>query len=438
MHYIFFFILIFTNLNSFAKNCSLSAKGAENNLVNIKTITENYEESPFMLACKEPPELLKGRPKTGLLIRSIVESDSEGNSTREFLKKVIAKARTRVQEGFNQIENISKCMPTKSKECSELNKWVDYDLPEYLKATRYNLSLAQGPHQMKTWFSEASNDLNENLDPLGSYKFEDWTPLAEAERKKAELDLLDYKSQINAEVISLKKQKKISLLAVNSFKNESLLSVRYKHYMTYHQMLAELPILQYLKGPAVSRIDLAKAFEKMKKNLLSENEHLNKMENILNDAGPLPAEILNLLNYNSAVEDLLIENSQYCKLASSLVFTMSDRQFGTSIAIGLPILAVSFFAPPSIALLTGISAGTNFAYKSYSEFSLTQQKALGFIYGDELGEDLKKLDHTSKQMKYELATLPIGLGLGSLITRTVVIGGRSLSIGNKIFKNYRK
>jgi hypothetical protein len=420
------------------KDCGFPADLAKKNLASIMNVVEDYEESPFLLACKEPPGMLKGRPKTGLLKRSVIEKDSDGRTTRDFLKKVISKARLRVLDSFNQMANISKCMLIKTEECSELNEWIDKDLPDFLKAARYNLSLAQGPYQMKTWLTMASLDINKSLDPLGSYKFEEWAPLTTNETTRAEMDLSGYLKEINIEIKGWKKQKYTSLGAIDKFRRESLVGLRYKHYMVYHQMLAELPLLQYLKGPDVNRDDLAKAFEKMKTFLLAENNYLDEMTKKLESVGPLPIEVLELLNYNSVVEELLIEDSRDCKLASSLVFTMSNQQIGNSIALGLPILAVSFFAPPAIGLITGVVTGGWFVQKSYSEFSMLQQRSLGFIYGDSLGTELKHLDQSSKKLKYDIATLPVGMGVASLIGRTLFVSGRSFLTGNTIFRSYKK
>ena len=428
---------------SYSQNCPEEIQPLEN-LTSIANVRDKIEEPPFIVACKEPADLLKDRPKTGLFVRSVIEKDGQGRKTRDLLKKIITKVRKRVTDAANQIQNIKECMSQPTPQCAELKHWVDVDLPQYVKESRYHLSLSQSQHEVKTWVSIASKKVNENLDSLGSYKYNDWAALTDEEKTRANAQLSTYNMQINKEA---KIQNRFCSKCITRFSEEALLAVRFQHYQTYHQMLAELPLMQYLKGPSVNKSELASAFEKMKEDLDHENHQLDEYERMLTASGPLNADVLKILNYSSQLEETLLEDYRDCGLASSLVYTMSNRQMGNAFGIGLPILAVSFFAAPvviavggtaalgaTLGIGTGVAAGGAFTLKSFSEFRDTQKRTLGYIYGDALGADLNGLESAIKQTKYDAVTLPVGFGLGGMAIRSLSVGAKSLITGRKIFE----
>ena len=85
----FFWLSVFcfaATLKSYSKPCPEVILPPKN-LKDIAEVRDNIEEPPFMMACKDPPNLLKGRPKTGIFVRTIVENDSQGRSTRDLFKK---------------------------------------------------------------------------------------------------------------------------------------------------------------------------------------------------------------------------------------------------------------------------------------------------------------------------------------------------------------
>jgi hypothetical protein len=429
--FLLFLTALLLQTRLFAAECLDS--NPQKNLKAIGAVHQVYEESPFMVACKEPKGLLSGRPQTGLLKRSMIENDSHGRTSRDFLKRVLQRIKLRVEESTNQIHNIEKCMGSASPACVEIQQWVKNDLPRFLKSARYHLSLAQSPSQIDSWDGRSSKRINEDLESLGSYKFQNWSPLTKAELDRAHQQLASYHSQILAEMKTRKELQGCSKCQAK-FITDSTLSVRYQHYMTYRQMMGELPLLQHLKGPDVTESDLKSAFQTMKSNLSKETQNLENYQHILDSPGPLSTDALEILNYSSEVEEELMNDNRDCALASSLVFTRSNRQIGNALAVGLPILAVSFFAPPALGLLMGVGAGSTFAFASYQNFQRAQVQSLGHIYGDSLHTDLTTLESTSKQKNYDVVTLPLGLGLGSIAARSLTVMGKSLSAGTKIFQ----
>jgi hypothetical protein len=443
------FIILLNSQTTYAESCTVTLD-ALNRLQAEADIRDKIEEPPFMVACREPPNLLKNRPKTGLLIRNIVEKDAQGRTTRDLLKKVLAKVKSRIIDTTFQMQNIMKCMSNSSAECEELKTWVNVDLPKYVREARFHLSLSQNQHQIRTWTSTPLREINAELDPLGTYKFKSWNPLTEPEKQQANHKFNIYLADIKAEAKKRLTHQQICVDCVEKFSDDALLSIRYQHYQAYHQMLAELPLIQYLSGPEVSKAELTSAFKEMKVDLVNELKQIAQYEKILTK-NPLPSETLNILNYSSQLEETLLEDNRDCGLASSLVYTMTNRQLGNSIAIGLPILAVSFFAAPAIVALggtaalgtavgigTGAAAGGGLAISSYIDFYNTQKRTMGYIYGDSLGADLNDLESSEKRVQYDAVTLPVGFGLGGMALRSLSVGVKSLQTGRKLFKAANK
>lgn len=444
------FVLLFISLTVSqslwaADACDLSG-GPRRNLMSMGKLVDEVEESPFIVACKEPG-LLKGRPKTAILSRTVVKKDSKGRTTRDFLSSVIAKARKRIQITQEQMRSIHNCLDKKTPECEEQNNFVQKEVPEFVKDARYNLSLAQSQHEFKSWISIASQKVNKDLDDLGSYKLKDWAPLTDAENKRAQEQLNIYRSQISAETKARFEGQKLCISCQSQFREDALFSVRFQNFQTYHQMIAEVPLLQYLKGPEVSTADLRTAFTEMDKDLSKEEQQLNEYEKMLAGTGDIPTDALKVMNYATEVEETLLEDEGYCGLGAALVFSRSNRQIEAALAMGLPILAASIFAAPVVLAVggtalaatatsigVGVAGGAGFTLHSYERFKETQQRTMGHIYGDDLKQDLVDLESSEQQLKYDAVTMPIGFGLGGVATRSATVGAKALLSGRKVFK----
>jgi hypothetical protein len=438
-------LILFFGASCFAEPCD-QTDSAQKLAKTVAQANDKLEKSPFLVACKEPPDLLKNRPKTGLFVRSVMSQDQKGLQTKELLRRVLQKVKDRIAASENQIKNIITCLGRSTPECAELKNWADVELPKYVKESRYHLSLAQSSHELKTWLGSASSKVNEELDTLGSYKLNKWDALTEEEKDKSQKQLNDYKKEISAVADAKVKSKEICKLCKEKFSSDALIAVRLQHFQEYHRMISELPVLQYLKSAKVTNADLKTAFSKMQEDLNEEKNQIKELEDQLNQ-NPLPTDVLKILNYNSFVEETLLEDDRYCGLATSLLFTMSNREIGNGLAIGLPIMAASFFAAPAVIALGGSAAlatatsvgvgavgGGAFTLKSYNEFKETQSRALGHIYGDSLGSDQIAMDMSSRRLTYDVVTLPVGFGLGGMLLRGAVVNTKALLAARGIFK----
>ena len=398
----------------------------------IKQVVDNIEESPFMVACKKPPGLLKDRPKTGLLHPNIPPGDGHGRSTREFLKRVLAKVRGRIEASRWQGTNLETCLDRgNTPECEEVNQWADKELPRYLKAARWNLSLAQSNHQLSTWFDDASHTVNGTLSGEGTSKYEKWAPLTADESSRAAAQLKKYESQIDSE--GGKRFPLANAEGMEKFKNQSLIAVRYNHYLTYRKMIGDLPLLQHLHGPEVTHNDLRTAITDMRGKLDQESKYLDRFDKLL-AKNPLPNAAMDLMAYNSEVEETLLDDNRDCGIAASMVYTIGNRKMDAAL-LTLPILAASAFAPPLLGVGAAVGAGGVFTYSSYTTYKAAQRDTLGHIYGDGSGIDLQKLDDAHKQFEVTAITVPLGMGAGSLAVKGLsTVGSAALSAGFRMFE----
>jgi len=449
-----FFVLACLGTKSWAQEygCPASQQFYER-LQRLTNLQEHFEEAPFVVACKSPG-LLYGRPKSGLLFRSVVEQDADGRKTRDLMKRVLEKAKARVDASSNEITNIENCLPQDTPQCKQAKTWVNDTLPKFVKAARFHLSLAQSQHQARTWEQQAlpgvkmsSNPVNANLNSLGSYKLVPWKKLEPDEVHRAEAQLADYDKQDRDEMKRRFKDAPHCAPCETKFLDDAMLAVLFQHYELYHQALGKIMILQYLEGPSVTEDQLKTAMTAMKKDLEKERTHLKKLEDMVNSKQPLNADSLEIMLYSSELEQALLEDSRDCGLATSLLYTISNRQIGNALAIGLPVLAVSFFAPPvavalgstaavgtAVGVGVGIAAGAAMSYGTYEDFQATQVRTFGHIYGDMLQSDLHNLESDKRQFDYAVVTLPAGFGLAGTLTRSVTIGGKALATGIKVFK----
>lgn len=407
----------------------------------IRQTAESYEESPFQAACKEPPGLLKDRPATGLFRRAVPERDTKGNTAREFLKKVMGKVKNRVEESENLARNIRVCLkPDAPRGCAPLQKWLREELPSYVNEARYHLALGQSQREFGTWLGRTSTELNDDLDGLGSYKEIPWTPLTEDEKRLPAADLQTYRQEIRAEATRRLQSGELNRQTTRRFVDESLLAVRFQHYQTYYQMLAEVPLMQHLRGPGAGEKDILEALDRMEEQLRAEKNFLRSKERLLNRPGELDPEVLQMMNYNSFVEETLLESPGECGLATSLLYTSSNRELGNALAIGLPVMAISIFAPPLAGFAIGAAAGGGFALHSHLEYRQARARALSHVYGDRVGRpegvlpsDLPQLEASYRQRNYDLVTLPVGMGLGSVATRALVVRSGALGAARQLF-----
>ncbi|HEX4925714.1 MAG TPA: hypothetical protein VFV50_16590, partial [Bdellovibrionales bacterium] len=379
--------------------------------------------------------LLEGRPKTSLFRRAFPESDSQGRSSRALLSKLYDRVRGRVEGSYHQVQNLKTCLPRVSDpKCSEIQDWLRKDLPEFVKAVRFHLSLAQSPAQAATKAGRASNIPNFSMRPLGSFKLVSWVPMHDRETARAHESLNRYRDDIHNESTRRVQSGELKPDEVADFKSESLLAIRYQHYLTYFNLLSELPLLQYLKGPGATPAQVATALGQMERNLSAERAELDRLKALLDKPGPLDRSVMDLLDYNSALEEVLLEDNQYCGLAASLKYTSSNRMLGSAILTAGPILAASFFAPPIAAIGLGVAAGGVHAHRSYQDYKLSERRLVSHIYGDGIGSELRDAEAARRIKNLSVITLPVGFGLAGTAVRALKASPGAVAFGLRLFE----
>lgn len=203
---IFFANYVFANSSNYCNNEVIKMNHARRE---FEEIFNKIEDSPFMLACKNPPGLLKDRPKTNLFRREIPEKDAMGRTSKDLLKAIIIKARAKIDASENQIKKISSCLIRVTPDCEETNRWVKEELPEYIKTARFHLSLAQSQYEAGSLFGSDKSGLNESLQNLGAYKAENWIPLTDDEKEAAQEQLKKYSQDIEQEKANRLKSKQL-------------------------------------------------------------------------------------------------------------------------------------------------------------------------------------------------------------------------------------
>lgn len=280
------------------------------------------------------------------------------------------------------------------------------------------MSLAQSQHQLATLVGHTMKIPNGNLTPLGTPKMFDWDPASREERSTAKKALLMYRKKIAEEFPSKSEDEK----------DRMLMAQRYAHFEIYQAMMADLPLLQYIRSETPDKAEILSAVSELEKNLTKEEQMVQGLSDALQKT-PLPPEVLDFFNYSSLAEEILLENPQYCGLATSLSHTRTNRQIGNALAISLPIMAISFFAPPAavalgssaavgtgIAIGSGVAAGGVFAYESQVDLEQERVRAFSHLYGekDQSGRtDLSQLEQArlaEKTRNFQLLTLPMAFG----------------------------
>jgi hypothetical protein len=125
---------------------------------------------------------------------------------------------------------------------------------------------------------------------------------------------------------------------------------------------------------------------------------------------------LDLMQYRSIVEELLLKNPENCGMGASLVYMMNTVNQEDSLAIGLPIMAASFLAPPMIAIAAGSgTTGIVFAYDSYADFKNKENQFIGYIYGDKMNSEYSELESAHTEQLFVTRSLPLFMATDSAV-----------------------
>ncbi len=126
-----------------------------------------------------------------------------------------------------------------------------------------------------------------------------------------------------------------------------------------------------------------------------------------------------------------------------MVYTKDNRELGTAIVVGLPLLAASLFVPPLAGVAVGVVTGFGFTAVSQYDYMKSKDQMLAHGTGTHLGEgmdplallELKMVEDKLTERNFNLALLPVGYGIGSFMLKTAAVKLSSLSVANKIFKS---
>lgn len=391
------------------------------------------EHAPFNYACKNRRSTV-GRPPTGLFKREVPQTDNKGNTSRAFLKIVEAKIRKKIDENRNMAKAITTCTNSDKPQCKDIRVWVETALPEFVGQARFHLSVAQSPYEKKTWFNIASLSSNSDLDPLGMPKLRSWSPLSPDEKKLADETLKEYIHTVKAEYPG----------AVKLERSEALIVLRFQHFEQYQAMMAQLPFLQYISSEKPTTDEVLAAAKELEKNIALEEKELDKISEVLkkepkDPTEPLDPKALTLLKYTTQVEEALLENSKYCAIATSLVYTGDNRELGNTLALSLPILAVSMAAPPVAAALgasmamgmgiglgAGAVMGAGFIYDSQRVLDQERVRSFSQFYGGPENLEAERVRLAEADRDFQIISFPLnfaGAGVGSLAKQALVKTG---------------
>jgi hypothetical protein len=385
------------------------------------------EDSPFSFACKTGvDETLI--PETGFFNLHIPKvNNADGTNAYQLASLVADRVALKIDNSKNLTNNILTCMDMKEPNmpCKELLAWVDIEIPKYVKEARFHLLLSQGTHDLDTFFVEANSELNEDMSNWAIYKDIDWDEPTLNERITAQGVLDQYKRAVKD--------------MDEDQANMILMALRAKHFDQYKSMFAVLNLLQYLHSSSPDRREVREALMDLRDTLEVEERRLSQLVAMTEKSrwryfdrkkatDPVgrrrqgrvqnrPSnDFMELFDYTSILEDILILNPQFCPLAIAVIEQRGNHELRETLAIGLPLLASSFFVPPLAGIAIGVAAGSGITYHTHTKLQGEIGRNLGHVYGDDTGIGLEKMNALKRQRNVELAILPIGLGLGTALT----------------------
>ena len=413
--------------------CADGSGGLVGNASEIKDAVDKYEKPPFAKAC-QAPGALKDRPSTSFLHIFPPTKDSSGHTSLDFLERVQKKVAAKVAENEQMGKAIGYCAnpANASLKCASGKAWISGELTKRLQVIRYNLALANNPDTNDGFFKGKRSlaDLNSDMNTMGSYKEEAWQPLSEAEKADANRVLDSYKVKAMTE----SKGEKYP----NVFAKDMIRTLRYQHYQEYLRQMAQIPFAQYLKSGNPSEAEVQTAAAQFTKNVLKEKKKIDGLAKDISDArkngGGVPADVMELLNYSSIVEDTLLESPEYCGLATSLIYSRSNKDTAAALAIGLPVLAATFFAPPIAAVTIGIAGGAIGLANSQLALSEAKRQGLNNFYNDNDPDAavLKQMSDAQKDRDLNIIALPAGYGMGVFAASTVRVMAKAAIAANRL------
>ncbi|MGZ3787518.1 MAG: hypothetical protein ACXVLQ_03295 [Bacteriovorax sp.] len=359
-------------------------------------------DNPFLNACKNPDDLRD--VVTWFIYKAPPDHDHHGVKSSELLQLVAEKVAHKIE--------INRKMALKLKECQESNftddncgpskKWIEVDLRNYIKETRLHLALAQSTYHTSTMLQILENDINYQQSSLGSYKEVRWRKLDKAERASVD-------SKWSAITSSFKKS--YEGMPASDLK-QLLLADRVKHFVQYQEHMAQVPLMQYFESYDYTPESFLNSVNLFLESLDSESEKFNQVENNLSvPRHEITDDDLYLLKYNGLVEEVLTDRPEYCSVASTLAIYQKRKQMVILAETGLPILAVSFLAPPLIGTSVGVLSTAYYAINAQRDFNESKERNLTKIYdGKGNIDELAELRSYYRERNLKVFMVPLSIG----------------------------
>ncbi len=415
--------------------------------------TYGARPSPYY-ACAGPRINLTGQVQTSWISRRVPTEDQSGNQTKDFFVELQKRIQARAQSNLDLTNDIIRCFriprtEARTQDCQETRSWINpaqfppppaSNLPESLayqiRLARMNLALADSSPGFYDSFTP-----NTSLDAYG-FKAIPWNSLNATETQAAQDYLSRYKESFKS-VHHLTEQQFQSLLkpydrlavegqvysnpmnvsdgenryrVLQSELNRQMTRVRNQHLNVYRGILSQYPIINYLSSDNPSVTEVVAAANRIKINAENELNIIKEQgENLRNTTGQrFTNDTLNLLDYQSIVEEVLMDRPDFCAVATTAQGARDKRDLRGALMMA-PLLAVCLLAPPLAGVAIGIGVGSAFAISSYTDYKSQQQAAYAAPLNDgSLRADQDTVDAARTQLITDLVMIPVsGIGAGT-------------------------
>ncbi len=396
-------------------------------------------ENPFLVACGDLG-LLDGQMKTGLFRRSIPFQDSKGRSTSDFLNRVARRIEGRMnQEWDKELSILELCFknPTESlsDECEKLRQVTRRNTTALAKRARILLGTAQYVFQ-RDFLNSSNLKVNKSLDPLGTTKLKDWSPLTEPESQEALQELQRLEQEVKIDLPSELEERNIKpepAAALMRARARMLMIKRGLKLDEYRSLITQNRILQFISSQNPNNKEIENAVSNLLEIFKSEREMLDKAKSAINQRTAFIAHrfgvtetrlesmnpaALDVLRYQLDVEEELLSSPEDCAIGASLIATAANRRIGNQLGVAIPVLTVGFFSPLFVGVPLGLATGGWAAFEAKLERDqVLAVSSLGRVPKDTTPAVLQAMtENQIEQLKdaelnYKIAKYLIPLGL---------------------------
>jgi hypothetical protein len=380
-----------------------------------------------------------------LQVSAGVKSTAQDLTDRQdLLVNVLVRVQT--EAALNQAATtlILSCLQgSKNPECPMIKATILDPFPQVVRDARLHLALGYRdsllPQRMTT--------PNSRLWSLGTYKDVWWDALSNEEEKIAQI-VLD-RSHERAQNKAIKK------FSPNDPRYDRLIKLavrhdRQNHLNVYKGLLSQIVFLQYVKGSKITAADMKVALEKMLDRSQKELSMLSKAARaaelwtkssracvlevkqsetmvgmmMADPSNPIPrciqtpSALLRLLDYQGFVQGFVFENPQYQAVLKQLSEERQIRTISNLLTFGLPVIAVSFFAPPLVAIPAGGLAGGIGFLMAQNDYNQVRRRELSMVINAAGNVDWSALKEARLMKNVSLFMVPF-FGAGSSINKAV-------------------